>query len=198
MTEPTNRFERRKQRTREALKQAAIDLILDKGYDAVTVQDITDHADLGRGTFYVHFNDKEDLVWSVIREGFDAITQEIALMQDASPLLEYRIWIRMFEHAAERRDLYLVTLSSKGSMMLTERTLEYLSAVVVTEMMNKRFYPLVPTPPEITAQVIVGGIVRLITWWLQTPNEYTPQQMAGEFFRLVFHAEPPTLEGSQP
>lgn len=189
----SNRFERRKQRTREALKQAAMDLILEKGYDAVSVQDITDRADLGRGTFYVHFTDKEDLMWSVIREGFDAITREIALMDDPSPLLEYRIWIRMFEHAAEQRDLYLITLSSKGSMICMERTLEYLSAIVISEMQAKRFYPQFAVPVEITAQVIVGGIVRAITWWLQTPNDYTARQMADEFFKLIFHAEPPAL-----
>ena len=66
-TSPVNRFERRKQRTRDQLKQAAIGLILEKGYDAVQVQDITDRADLGRGTFYIHFADKEDVVWRAVR-----------------------------------------------------------------------------------------------------------------------------------
>jgi AcrR family transcriptional regulator len=188
-----NRFERRKQRTREALKQAAMELILDKGYDAVSVQDITDRADLGRGTFYVHFNDKEDLIWNVVREGFDAVTRMIAGFADESPKLEYRIWICMFEHAEAHRDLYLVTLSSKGSMQFTERTIDYLAQVVIAEMHTKRFYPNIAVAPEITAQVIVGGLIRLIIWWLLTPNAYSARDMAGQFYRLIFGSEPPEM-----
>lgn len=98
----TNRFERRKQRTRAALKQAAVDLILKNGYDAVSVQDITDQADLGRGTLYVHFpGGKEEIVWHIIREGFDAAQADIAgrLAAEVSPRLEYP----SYETRASRR-----------------------------------------------------------------------------------------------
>lgn len=64
-TEKPNRFQRRKQRTRNALKQAAMDLLLAYGYDNLTVQAITDRADFARGTFYVHFADKDDIVWAL-------------------------------------------------------------------------------------------------------------------------------------
>src|SRR3954466_12612335 len=54
--------DRRIQRTRQLLLQALFSLIQEKGFDAVTVQDIIDRADIGRSTFYVHFVDKEDLL----------------------------------------------------------------------------------------------------------------------------------------
>ena len=46
---------------------------MEKGYEAVTIQDITDRADLGRGTFYIHFKDKEEAIWSAIEDGLRAV-----------------------------------------------------------------------------------------------------------------------------
>ena len=53
--------DRRIQRTRELLRKALMELIDEKGYDAVTIQDITERANLGRTTFYLHYQSKEDL-----------------------------------------------------------------------------------------------------------------------------------------
>ena len=61
------RHQRRRAQTRKALMQAAVELVIEKGYEAVTAKDVTDRADLGRGTFYVHFKEKEDVVWAAIQ-----------------------------------------------------------------------------------------------------------------------------------
>lgn len=192
-TRTNNRFERRKQRTRDQLKVAAMELILEKGYDEVTVQDITDRADLGRGTFYVHFNDKEDIVWQAVRESFDAIQADLVQRYagESSPRLEYLTWIRMFESAAEERTLFLVMLGGKGSAVLTERIQDYLAQVVVQGMDDGRFYPTIDAPPMVAAQFVVGALVRCIAWWLMTPNDYTPADMAGHFYRMMFQSDPP-------
>ncbi|WP_412537769.1 helix-turn-helix domain-containing protein [Longispora sp. K20-0274] len=60
--------DRRVRRTRLALRHALVELMVDKGYDAVTVQDIIDRADVGRSTFYAHFTDKEHLFRSGIQD----------------------------------------------------------------------------------------------------------------------------------
>src|SRR5690242_7433215 len=72
-----NRFERRKQRTREQLKRAAIDLVLEKGYDSLTIQDITDRADVARATFYLYYKDKEEIVWAAIQDQWDTVVREL-------------------------------------------------------------------------------------------------------------------------
>lgn len=55
------RPDRRRARTRKMLSDALMGLILERGYDAITIQDITDKANLSRATFYLHFGDKQDL-----------------------------------------------------------------------------------------------------------------------------------------
>lgn len=189
-----NRFERRKQRTRQQLKQAAIELILEKGYDEVSVQDITDRADLGRGTFYVHFTDKEDIVWSTLREGFDGLDNDLKERyygRVPSPRFEYFMWLHMFEYAGENRNLFLVMLGGKGASWMTERIVEYLVGIVVDNMGAGYCFPEVKTSRQIYAQVVMGGLVRLLQWWLQTPNEYTAQQMAVQFFEIIFQQPAP-------
>ena len=65
----TNRYEKERQRTRLAFLNAALALILEKGYDNIAVTDITDRADYGRSTFYEHFEDKEAVARAIAGDG---------------------------------------------------------------------------------------------------------------------------------
>ncbi len=58
------RLDRRVQRTRKLLRESMMALILEEGYDAISIQDITDKANLGRATFYLHFKDKDEVLSS--------------------------------------------------------------------------------------------------------------------------------------
>jgi AcrR family transcriptional regulator len=61
------RDDRRIRRTRAALRQALIGLVLERGYDAVTIRDVVDRANVGRSTFYAHYPSKEDLLTAEAR-----------------------------------------------------------------------------------------------------------------------------------
>jgi AcrR family transcriptional regulator len=72
-----DRHQRRKQRTRHRLQEAMLALVLEKGVEDITIQEITDRADLGRGTFYFHFDDKDDLLWSIIEDKIRATERQV-------------------------------------------------------------------------------------------------------------------------
>src|SRR5215203_561868 len=100
--------DRRVQRTRELLQKAAMELMEEKGYDGITVGDITERANLGRTTFYLHYQNKADLLLSGHDESFfktmfDTMTLQEMLADQASPKL-----IAIFEHAAQAREVYQV------------------------------------------------------------------------------------------
>lgn len=183
-----NRFERRKQETRRKLKDAVIALILEKGYDAVSVQDITDYADLGRGTFYVHYSDKEDILWRIVSEGFAQFEGEmLSNRADLTPLeCEHQTWLLIFRYAEQNRDLYRVMLGGKGSALLTQRVQSYLAAVIEQQMQTQRFFETLNAPPDYLAQFVTGALMRLIIWWLEAPNSYSPAQMAVLFHGLLY------------
>src|SRR5436189_198695 len=62
------KLDRRVQRTRQLLQDALLAMVIEKGYDATTVQDIIDRANVGRATFYAHFPDKQTLLTSRLED----------------------------------------------------------------------------------------------------------------------------------
>ena len=73
-------IDRRVARTRRTLHEALIRLIKRKGYDALTVQEIIDEADIGRATFYAHYRGKDDL----LRGGFERLRSELKATRSAT------------------------------------------------------------------------------------------------------------------
>jgi len=73
----TESLDRRQQRTRRLLKAALISLILERGYDDLTIQDITDRADVRRATFYLHYATKDELLAQVLAAMFDELVAQI-------------------------------------------------------------------------------------------------------------------------
>jgi AcrR family transcriptional regulator len=190
--EDLTRFERRKNRTHHALKQAALDLVLEKGYDDVTIQDIVDRADYGRGTFYLHFDDKESVVWEIILDGLaEANQQGAALFATGAYPPGYAGYLVTFLHAQQNRDLYRLMMGSQGSSLLSHRVAEVLAGQIEQAIQGGMYAPDPAVPPQVLAQTIVGALVRLVFWWLETPNEFTPGQMADILWRVMHNAELP-------
>src|SRR6266498_1508474 len=98
-------IDRRVRKTRQQLGDALVSLILEIGYDSITIKDITDRADVAHATFYRHYRDKDELLArrleSVVQE-IEGLTREPSL-QDAEGYL-------IFKHAQENSVLYRILL----------------------------------------------------------------------------------------
>jgi AcrR family transcriptional regulator len=179
------------------LIQTTLQLVLEKGYDAISIQDITDRADLGRGTFYIHFKDKEEVVWTAFRDLFRELEREAHKHLDRRiPQVEYYGLLNIFRHAEKNRDLYRVMFGGQGSAMLTARVQDFLPKVFLYDIRNAPEPPDINfnIPEEIEAQMLTGVISRLLFWWLETPNNYTAEQMAAMTYKALYRKQPPTLE----
>jgi AcrR family transcriptional regulator len=190
-----SRHERRRRQTRKQLIEAAVQLVLEKGYEAVTIQDITDRADLGRGTFYIHFKDKEEAVWSAIEDGL-RVTEEDAHRQfpgGMPPQPEYYAYRNIFRHAEQNKDLYKVMLGGQGSGVMTARVQNHLAAELTRDLSNlpSDVFLEFHIPEGILAQVITGAVIQLVRWWLDTPNKYSVEDMAGLLYTALHHKPPP-------
>src|SRR5512141_2751987 len=99
------RPDRRVNRTRRQLREALTTLILEKGYDAITIEDITEQADLGRTTFYVHYHGKEELllesVGATAQELFDQVNAQITAGTTRSVETALSSIHQVFQHAAQ-------------------------------------------------------------------------------------------------
>jgi len=194
-SETTTRHDRRRLQTRKQIIEAAVQLVLEKGYEGVTIQDITDHADLGRGTFYIHFKDKEEAVWSAIEDGLHA-TEEDAHRQfpgGIPPQPEFYAYLNIFRHAEQNKDLYKVMLGGKGSAVMTARVQNHLASELRRDLAHLPVHVFLEfrVPVDILAQVITGAVIQLVRWWLETPNKYSTEDMAGLLYTCLHHKAPP-------
>ena len=189
-----SRHTRRRLQTRKLLIRTTLKLILEKGYDAISIQEITDLADLGRGTFYIHFKDKEEVVWTAFREMYDELEQAAHKQLDRRmPQVEYYGLLNIFQHAQKNRDLYRVMFGRQGSASLTARLQDFLAQSFSYDIRNA------PEPPEnnfnipqeIEAQILTGVISRLLFWWFEASNGYTPEQMAAYTYEVLYRQQPP-------
>lgn len=188
-----NRADRRKIQTRQQLLSAAATLLAEKGYPALTIKGITERADLGYGTFYLHFKDLDDIVWEVILQMTEEmrIHTEQQISKLPSPLREYQSWVYIFDFAAQTRDGIVQLFGRNGSATLLQRYQDYLAALHMTNLRDGHYSAGLDLPPDFLAQYISGALVRLLVWWAETPNSYSPQQMADMLYQSVYRQPPP-------
>ncbi|MGD2155945.1 MAG: TetR/AcrR family transcriptional regulator [Anaerolineales bacterium] len=188
-----NRHQRRKQRTREKLQEAMLDLMLEKGIKSIAIQEITDRADLGRGTFYFHFDDKEDLLWSIVEDRIHATENQLMQEYDGSmpEQAEFYAYHNMFRHVEENREVYQLLLGNKGSQDVANRAKQYLVSETIRDIDQFGVFQDIGQPPEITAHIVVGLLFSLIFWWLESPSKYTVGEMAGILYKTLHHQDPP-------
>ena len=173
--------DRRTARTRRLLRDSLLALILEKGYDAVTIEEITERADLGRTTFYLHYKDKEDLLLKSI----EAISDELlAQISNTPPIL------LVFQHAATHANLYRIILRGEGAYRATYRLQEMISEAARNFLVMKRTQENIQVNPEVPIEVFLnyfaGSLLGLVTWWLEDNMPYPPEEMAAMFQKLFF------------
>ncbi|MBI1282243.1 MAG: TetR family transcriptional regulator [Anaerolineaceae bacterium] len=179
----TRKEDRRKERTRQLLRDALLELIPEKGYEAITLQDITDRANVARPTFYLHFKDKQDLLFSSLREIYDDLAKRQHINCEPDELLLKSMETggdSDFEHVAENSAFYQTMLSEKGSIAFVLMVLEYLSTIMGTEFVNKLSEKTNPrVPPDFVSSFIAGAEIGVVNWWLKHNHmRYSPQQIS--------------------
>jgi AcrR family transcriptional regulator len=169
-------MDRRTLRTRQALHQALIRLVHERGYDQITVADIADTANVGRSTFYAHFTDKDDL----LRLGLSYLrTMFIDPPGDdtGGPLGFSRF---LTEHLREQRKLQRALMQSSAGSIVIGSLREAICEAVRRGLRADRG----KGPDEIEVQFVAGAYLAVVTWWLDRGAK-EPPQVIDERFRLM-------------
>ncbi len=178
-TDSRPRQDLRVQRTRRRLGRAMIELTLERGYDAVTIRDLTDRADIGYATFFRHYPDKEALLRDLLEEVLDGLMERLEpVSADDDPA---RTGATVFRHAKAHAPLYRVLLASQRSVDLLARALE-VGVQAIDHSFTDRPDSVVPL--EIAAQHIIRSFMALIEWWLTHDMPYSPEEM-GRIYRAL-------------
>jgi AcrR family transcriptional regulator len=183
--------DRRVDRTRRLLHKALMALILEKKYESVTVQEILDRADVGRSTFYMHFQDKDELLFS----GFQYLQSFLESAKEASATVPGKSYERiigfslaMFEHAQEYRRVNRALLGSTAEAVVRRRIHSVLAGIVSRELkleLQSRKRSNSPVSAELLTHFLVSTYISVLTWWLNSRNPVSPKDIDVAYRHLV-------------
>lgn len=166
MTE--RKLDRRVQRTRQSLREALLSLMRERGYEGLSVQDVLDRANVGRSTFYAHFDSKDDLLVSGLEELRGALEErQQQARRGAAPDEQVFAFSReLFAHAEQHRDLWRGMVGRHSGAVVQGYFREMLVDLAREDVraMASRGVAL-ELPLEAIAQFVGGGLFGLLMWW---------------------------------
>src|SRR5262249_29683995 len=154
----------------------------------ITIQDITDQANVSRATFYLHYKDKEDLLYQSMTKIYDALVNSHEGLMPIDVSEEDYETAKCddgdFRHVAEYADFYRVMLSKQGSMEFTLRVMSYLTQVMLPALEAKLDGHEPKIPLEMISAFLAGAQVGVTKWWLENDMQYSPEEVARMHFFL--------------
>jgi AcrR family transcriptional regulator len=184
--------DRRVQRTQQLLREAVFALIKEKGFEKLSVQDIIDRANVGRATFYAHFDNKEDLLLS----GFDALRALLRKRQREAHSSQSSVDEKVFayshdllSHVSDYRHLFRA-MAGKNSGAVVQNALHKLTIDLVRDDL-KAMVDKIDGPRSVSDAVvefIAGGLFGLLMWWLTGKAKLSVDELNGLFRRFAIPA----------
>jgi AcrR family transcriptional regulator len=170
------RQDRRIRRTQTLLARALISLTLEKGYDAISIRDITERADVGYATFFRHYPDKDALLADVLDVVVEELPGELTRSASLPGAVEASMLFHYVQHHSE-----IVRVLLRASAM-RQRVLDTGLGIILA----KHDLPGDATiPREIMAHHMVSAGLALVEWWLAHDMPYTPERMGEIMHELL-------------
>ena len=183
---PGSRVQRRVARTKAAIEDAFVQLVLERGYDRVAVEDITDRADLARATFYAHYRNKEAVQFSVFNRLIEDLMERVAYRSGPWNEVRRDAMQTGYKHAAENPDLYRACLSDARTRQAHLSTLSrYAEQNFRDRLTALGKQPRVPVP--VMARAFVGAHVAILEAWLAGELDGDVEELASMALNLLIY-----------
>ena len=182
-----SKTDRRVQRTRELLQNALIELMNKHGYDAITIQDIVDRANVGRTTFYLHYNSKDELFIgcheAIVSKFRIGALHPLSREEMLSPIAQQGLTLA-YRHLEEARPLLYSIFQGKDSLLILRRLRDSNAQEIETNLRNIFAEAESKIPLDVLANYLAGAQISLLHWWLEKRQPHTLENLAQTFHRL--------------
>lgn len=177
----------RVRRTQKLLREALIALIEERGFEALTVSELTARAMVSRAAFYRNYQDKYDLVEQIFAETMSDLLESVDDLGMTHPT---ESWVRFFEHIADQARLYRALLGEHGSPWFARKMHASLMDLIRTRGrtphgpgVSER--PLHAFADDLVPVLVATMLIEAINWWLAHDMSHPPKQMAERSARLA-------------
>ncbi len=183
-------MDRRQKRTREAIFSAFTELLSKKNYNQISVQDIIDTADIGRTTFYAHFETKDYLLKDLCEELFGHIIDTAMGL----PHGHYHyscgsktdsVFLHLLRHLQENDRNILELLSSQNNEIFLRFFKSNLKKLIITQYSDTGLLDGCALPRDYLINHISSSFVETVDWWLYHKMEETPEQITEYFLSVI-------------
>ncbi|WP_099468991.1 TetR/AcrR family transcriptional regulator [Konateibacter massiliensis] len=183
-------MDRRQQKTREAIFEAFGSLLSAKRYSKITIQEIIEKANVGRSTFYAHFETKDDLLKEMCTELFEHIfsksldmetTHDFSLTaKDSSSMLTHILY-----HLRDNKRNIIGLLNSESNELFLFYFKQYLNELITSSMLDGVEEEKAAIPYDFLVEHISGSFVVLVQWWIKNKMRQSPEEISGYFEAVI-------------
>ena len=189
-------MDRRQQKTRAAIFKAFGDLLEKKSYSRITVQEIIDAANIGRTTFYAHFEAKDNLLEALCRELFGHIIDSMADYTHTYGLYSEgpaprSVFCHLLQHLQKNDGNILGLLSGENSELFMRYFKDNLDELIRMQFAGRNRPGKTDVPQAFLLNHISGSFVEMVLWWIRGKRKETPEEL-DRYFRAVIE---PILQG---
>lgn len=183
-------MDRRQRKTKEAIFNAFTALLSQKSYNQISVQDIIDAADIGRTTFYAHFETKDYLLKNLCEELFGHIIDTAMGLPhghyhyncgDASD----SVFLHLLRHLQENDRNILQLLSSQNNEIFLRYFKSNLKKLIITVYSDTGVLKISELPEDFIINHISSSFVETVHWWISHDMKQTPEQITNWFLTVI-------------
>lgn len=182
-------MDRRQRKTHEAIFKSFNELLTKKNYNSITVQEIIDKADIGRTTFYSHFDTKEDLLKEMATNLFEHVFSGIPSSiiecdhDFSSTTNSTTIITHLLYHLRDNQKNILGILTSDNGQMFLQFFKHYLNDLLPKHMRIKTQKDI---PNDFIINHISGSFINMVEWWFKNKLQQTPEELTKYFEAVIY------------
>ncbi len=183
-------MDRRQRKTREAIFNAFIGLLSKKSYNSITVGEIIELADIGRATFYSHFETKDFLLKDLCKELFEHIFySENCDKKDRRSIfncdIHGSVFLHLFKHIKKNDNNLYKLLASKNNELFLEYFRNGVRSLIIARLSDFEDRKPKEIPADFWINHITSSFIETLRWWIANKMELSPEVITEYFLLLI-------------
>lgn len=182
MQHTEKKLDRRVERTQEVLLEALFDLMSERGYERLTIQNLLDRARVGRATFYAHFESKDELLAASMAR----LQAWLVHAWKQAPDQRLGFTLPFFQHLAGGRRIFQMTIMRESEVTVERHIRRMLQELVREDLVARRIKGQSDASVDLATQFVVAALLSTIVWWMNSAAPLPPEKINAVFQRLTF------------
>jgi Transcriptional regulator len=175
-------MDRRGRRTKKLIYNAFTELLLKEKYSKITIQEIIEIADIGRSTFYSHFETKEQLLKSICTDIFNEMHSKNSTLSSKE---HYPMIVDILYHIKENKKIIKGVFQSESSEIFMNYFKDYFSDKIEQHILVFYDESTMNIPKDFIINHIYGSFFEMIKWWMSSNVKYTPEELAKYYMSVI-------------